>query len=380
MAEVIEARQDAEQRANPAQSQSYPGPCTAGQQGTGGEQATESEPSTYTATRLLGFVPLSGLSSLLMALNAIPGPLVAAHHGPTLAALIQPEPITPLLRRNRTEIAAGLLAVQRRLEVACQAGPFLPMDPAAACCAADATAFVLATAWNALAIALSQHGRHQQWDIVLRWKAEPIVARNRDTLAAAAPFGPQALADSIQAVLRADRNRREAALLQALAPAVIATAANGAAGADTELCLTVLVTASGDAAVEAALDSLDAENTENATIDMRGPLPPLSFNAVRLATRTVPSVGLAWQVLGLPDRADRATLHRHWRQHAAVAHPDRHSDPVDRSLADLTDARHLLRDLLPDNGFATLADVLAKAGPRLVIPAMVVVPKREVVL
>jgi hypothetical protein len=380
MAEIIQAQPDARQNANPAQDPSRPGPSTESLAPRSEGQDTDGPPSASVTTRLLGYVPRSGLDALLLALNAVPGPPVEAHRGPAVAALVQPEPLTPLLRRDRTEIAAGLLTVQRRLEIACQAGPFLPMDPAAACCATDHTAAILETGWGALTAALGQYGHHQQWDIVLRWNAEPIVARNRETLAVAAPAGPRALADAIQAVFKADRARREAALLRVLGPVVIATAANGAAGADTELCVTILVTAGGDAAVEAALDSLDAEYGDNATIDMRGPLPPLSFSAVRLIAHAPLAVRLAWQALELPGRADRATVHRHWRRYAAAAHPDRGEAPSGASVSDLTAAQHLLRDLLPGHGFATLADVVAKAGPRLVIPTTVREPELEAAL
>jgi hypothetical protein len=111
-----------------------------------------------------------------------------------------------------------LKSVQCRLEVACQAGPFLPMDPAAACCPTKSVPRLLANEWDALAVALARDGARQQWDIELRWTPEDVVARHRSKIAPAAALGPQALADVVGVVLRNERVQRETALLTALAP------------------------------------------------------------------------------------------------------------------------------------------------------------------
>ena len=135
-----------------------------------------------------------------------------------------------------------------------------------------------------LAEALAAHGARQQWDIVLHWAPEAVVARHRAEIAPPPRTAPQALAEAVGAVLRAECARHEAAVLAALTPAVLAFAEGGAACADTQVAVTVLVAANAEAAVEAALDALPAEQMEGVSIDMRGPLPPLSFSAVRLAT------------------------------------------------------------------------------------------------
>ena len=334
-------------------------------------------------TRLLGFAPQAGLDALVAAMRAVPGPKLQVHRAPctgagdAVAALVQPEPDVPFFGRGREALTASLRSVQRRLEVACQAGAFLPMDPAAACCPTPGVPGVLSTAWDGLAVALAQHGLCQQWDISLRWTAEDAVARHRGDIAPAAAQGRQALADAVGAALRNERGHREAALLAALAPAVLAFASGGPACAETEVAVTVLVASGGDAAVEAALDGMAAEHVEGASIDLRGPLPPLSFFAVRLATVDAQAVSDAWATLGLADRVDLSTLHQQWRRRAAAAHPDRLPVPADASadgVADLTDAYRLLRDLLPSEakvGGLTLEGLLACAGPRLIMPGLI---------
>jgi hypothetical protein len=326
-------------------------------------------------TRLLGFAPAAGADALYAAMRAVSGPKLHIQRSPGIVALFQDEPAPSPFGRSRTAMIASLHCVQRRLEVGCSAGPFLPMDPAAARCPASALARVLETARERLAEALARHGATQQWDIVLRWVPEAVVAAHRAELAPVAAHGPAALADAVSGVLRAESHRREAALLAALAPAVLAFAEGGAACADSEVAVTVLLAAGADAAVEAALDGLPAEHVEGATLDMRGPMPPVSFFAVRLATAEEDAVARAWSLLQLPDRIDLATLHRHWRQGAAAVHPDRllasAGSSGEMTVSDLTVAYRLLRDLLPqrsDGNRYTLKNLLKHAGPRLVTP------------
>jgi hypothetical protein len=211
------------------------------------------------------------------------------------------------------------------------------------------------------------------------------VARHRNEIAPAAALGPSALADAVAGVLRNERGRREAALLAALAPAVLALAAGGAAGTETQVAVTVLVASGREAPVEAALDAMPAEHVGDATIDMRGPLPPLSFFSVKIATVEEEAVTSAWSTLGLDDRIDLSGLHRQWRLLAAAAHPDRQQAPetpkAGAAVSDLTDAYRLLRDLLPPGTEAeghTLNGLLRRAGYRLIMPADIAAPVRPV--
>jgi hypothetical protein len=358
------------------------------------QNAPDSLPSPRRRMRLLGFAPLSGLASLQAALDAVPGPAVQVQRGPAVAALLQAEPAASLFGRTRRALLADLHTVQRRLEVACLAGPFLPMNPAAACCPADALPPLLAATWEALATALARHGASHQWDIALRWSPQAVVAHRRAEIAeAASGGGPAALADAVAAALRADRGRREAALVMALAPVVLAFAPGGAAAAEAELVVTVLVggsagadggTSGGVAAVEVALEALPVEYFADTVIDMRGPLPPLSFAAVRLAETGAEAVGQAWRILALPlddhdSRIDAAALHRQWRNRAAAAHPDVQSGPEAAavSLAEVTEAYHLLRALMRDTqpvatqaatARFSLRELQGRAGLRLVMP------------
>jgi hypothetical protein len=324
--------------------------------------------------RLLGFAPSAGLAALQAELSSVPGPQVWTESGETVAAVLQTEPKAPLIRRGRKALLEGLQTVQRRLEIACQAGPFLPMDPAAATCPADTARILLQSSWPAVAPLLARHGSTRQWDVVLRWSPEPVVAAHRADLAEATAAGRAALAEAVGRVLRADRAEREAVLIASLTPAVLAIAPP--AGSETEVALTVLISAEGEAAMEAALGSLSGPTAAHATLDLRGPLPPVSFFAARLAAVEQGDVASAWRRLGLAQRIDAAGLHRQWRERAAAAHPDRRQGTltladgtgVDDTVADLTDAYHILRSLLPETASVTLPDLLRCAGYRLILP------------
>ncbi len=326
--------------------------------------------------RLIGFVPDTVLADLLPALEAVPGPRIAVHRSHGIAALTQAEPAAPLWGGSRTEMLTRLHTVQRRLEVACQGTSLLAMDPSAGCCPTGAVEDMLEAAWPALAAALAEHGRRHQWDIVLRWTPETALAPRRTEIAAAAGPGRSGLAEAVANELRQIRARREAALIAALQPAVLGFAPAGPTGAETEVAVTVLLAAAGEAVVEAALRGLPPHEVEGAELDMRGPLPPLSFAAVRVAKVDGTALGHAWRLLGLPARVNLETLHQHWRLSAFVMHPDRNTDSqASAKLAEMTRGYHLLRDLMrdvtPEAGTPglSLAELARHSGYRLLVPS-----------
>lgn len=317
------------------------------------------------SARLLGFAPLTGLTHLRAALNGVPGAAVATYHGSAIAAFLQPEPDDG--PRDSKALAADLLTVQRRLEVGCQAGPFLPMDPEAAVYPAASVSHLLDQAWDKLSAALAEHGACHQWDVTLRWAAEPNVVRRRGAFGSA--IADAEFAETAAAVT--ERDRREAALLAVLARGVRAYTARQAVGSENAVTVTVLLDAGGESAMEAALDALPATLTIGADIFMRGPLPPVDFAAVRLAYVDASQIARAWRILDLPDRASLASLHRHWGLRAATVHPDRQPTESGVTVADLTRAYRLLRPLLRDAAgerFLTRNSLLSYAGQRLIMP------------
>jgi hypothetical protein len=324
--------------------------------------------------RLLGFVPLAMAGPVQTRLASVGGPRLASARAGTIAALLQEEPAGRLSGRRRQALKASLLSLQQRLELACQSGPFLPMDPGAAICPPAAIADVLAAAHADLAEALARHGAQHQWDLALRWSAESVIARHRTDIAqAASGAGPSGLAAAVQASLRAERARRSACLRDTFCAAGLTFDPAAMSGGDTEILTTILVPAAAPSGIEQALQALPGWMQDGAA-DLRGPLPPLSFAAVRLEKLAPAAIEAAWRCLDLPASLDAEALHAIWRRRAAGAHPDR-AGPGTKPAATaaftaLADAYRTLRPLLAQGGSpCTLAALRARAGLRLVMPA-----------
>jgi Gas vesicle synthesis protein GvpL/GvpF len=321
--------------------------------------------------RLLGYAPLEGLDGLLATLNAVPGPAVEAWHGSSLAALLQSEPDDTLFCAQQISQAAGLPGVQRRLELACHTGPFLPQDPAAATVPSDAVPSLLSTAWPALDSALFTHGTHQQWEILLRWSPEAILARQspQGAFLPAQIISHAARTAALRTAIRTERTRQEARLLNALSRAVLAFAADGSDDGDTAIRVTALIKTGTEHRMETALESLEEGDLG---IELRGPMPPVTFSPVRIVTTEAIEITGAWHTLELGERTDRTHLQKQWRHLAASLRPDRQSHRLSGAapgIAGLTDAYRMLRSLLPaSNASARLPETLGLAGRRLIVP------------
>jgi hypothetical protein len=296
---------------------------------------------------LLGIVAAADADGMRAALGALPGPPVVALRAGGIAALAQPAGKAPrkalLLARDRRGLLAGLLALQRRLEAACQLGPFLPADPGAPPVPAAELPALLEAGATVLAQALAARGRRHQWDVVLRWQADAVLGPVRDTLQGLSRID---LAAGVQAALAAARDARRAALRQALRPAVL-DIADAEPGAEETACgATVLVEAGGEAAIEAALATLPAALQPGLAVDMRGPLPPIAFGALRVARLPEGALDRAWATLRLPEEMAPGELPRRWREVAAALHPDRIGTATDTAgFAEAREAYRLIERL-----------------------------------
>ncbi len=323
---------------------------------------------------LLGVAARSDAESVLAAMQAVAGPklVVAVHDDVALFAQAAEKGRALLRRRDKASLVKALFAVQRRLEVACQTAAFLPADPGGAPCPAQALQGMLADAASCVAASLAQHGGRHQWEVTMRWPAEPALARRRDDIAAAAAgagAGPAGLAEAVQAALRAEQAFRSDALREALAPLVLDIASQGNAASETETTLTVLVPRHGEAAIEAAFAAMPAEATREASADLKGPLPPFSFATCTIASADADELARAWSQLALPPETDTGDLNRRWRAAAFEAHPDR-NQPISGNapIEELGASYRLLRDVLRSMGQGRhrLADLVRQGRQRLV--------------
>jgi len=295
--------------------------------------------------RLLGFAAAEAASRLQAALAEVPGPAVSAERADAVCALYQADRGGERKIRKRDAAISALFGVQRRLEIACLEGAFLPADPARNLCERAKLPGLLADAAGPIGDALAVLGMHHQWDVVLRWLAEPVLEARRDEIrVASAGTGRAGLAEAVGAALGRERALREGALQAALAR--VARAVKPAGAGITETGFTVLLPAAGEAALETALSGLDPDIAAGASADLRGPLPPISFAAVRVERAAPQDVAQAWRMLGLPDRVDAGSLRRHWHACAARLHPD-HGAEEAAPIREANAAFRLLRGLLP---------------------------------
>ncbi len=316
---------------------------------------------------LIGVAPAASAEPLLAAMARIEGPAPGLHRAGRIAVIFQAATVkrrrVALRRADRSALLRPLHSLQRRLEIACLAGPFLPFDPAAAACARAELTLLVDAAAEALAAALERDGARHQWDIVIRWRPEAVLARHRATLQ-----GRADLAEAIAAVLHEDRAARQGALLAALGPRVLAIADALPAGTEGEASATVLVPAGEEVRIEAALQALPEAIKEGAEADLRGPLPPISFAPLRVTALETATLDAAWHVLDLPDRLDGDALTGRWRAVARRLHPDLAGHRADPERLEAAGRAYRLLRGLAREGNLDRAAVQAMAGRRLSIP------------
>ncbi|WP_419897212.1 GvpL/GvpF family gas vesicle protein [Roseomonas sp. USHLN139] len=314
--------------------------------------------------RLLGVAPQPLAAAMQQAMARIAGPPLSSTPLGEIVAFLQPEPPDRLLggQKARLRLLAGW---QQRLEAACQIGPFLPADPAAALLPTTAWAPVLEASATALAAALARDGASQEWQLTLGWPPAQLLAPHRAALQPWQGAAPAALAAEIGRLVAAEMAARIAAVEAALA-GVTRQWRRQPAATPHEASFLLLIERDGMAGLEAALQGLPPALAEAASADLRGPMPPVHFAAWRVAECRPDALRQAWSLLGLGEGADAASLRRSWRRRAAALHPDASRAAADgAAMASARDAYRLLAPLLREAG-TDLPGLLRQAGPRLV--------------
>jgi hypothetical protein len=314
---------------------------------------------------LLGIVLKSTAPTQLEAVASVDGPPVFLIAADGVAAIVhQGEAPPPAAHGGLSQAGRkSLLSLHRRLERACLAGPILPADPACAISPEPDLAALLAEDEQELAQGVATAGRLHQWDVTIAWTPEAVLAPCRQSLAAHAK-SRETLAAAVAETLALAREKRAAALRAALVPIALdhLTLAPGECAAG----LTILTEPGADAAMTTALTAMP--EADMLTADLRGPMPPISFKPIRLASADAASIATAWHGLALPDRADRASLTRAWRRLIPGLHPD-HGATDARGLQSANAAYRLLRALLPHQGTLTLRQAQQHGALRLKLPS-----------
>ncbi|MCQ4161677.1 J domain-containing protein [Roseomonas sp. GC11] len=335
--------------------------------------------------RLLGIAPAEAAEAVRLAVGRVAGPALTQHREGDCVAIAQLEPSGPRGESGRVADAARLRAlhqVQRRLEAACMAGPFLPASPAAALCPAAELPALLAAAAPRLRLALEEDAGTHQWQLALRWPAEALLALRREMIAAelaalgAAPEAEaSAMAAALAAALAEELAYRAAAIEAALKPA-LRSLRREPAGQEGELRFLLLVPRGGEAAIEDVLHALPQELSRGAVAELQGPMPPVNFHAWEVAEAEEQALRAAWALLGLPERVDAEALRRRWRDRATDLHPDAGGVGDGGQMAQMQGAYRLLAPLFAGAQESDLATLLPRARRRLVPSGLAAVPAR----
>ncbi|WP_131829821.1 GvpL/GvpF family gas vesicle protein, partial [Teichococcus deserti] len=277
--------------------------------------------------RLLGIAHRTAAEAVGGALARIPGPAVSRFPEGDCIAFAQSEPPGP--RSERQAEATRLRAlqlVQRRLEAACLAGPFLPASPAAALCPAAELPALLAAAAPRLQIALAEDAGTHQWQLTLRWPREQLMAL-RHAMISDGRGGQDVLPTAAQrAAAEEDALKEELACRGTVLEAALAPAIRRLQREPAEpqaLRYLLLIPRDGEAAIEAVLRGLAPEIARGAVADLQGPMPPVHFHAWQVAEAEEQALRAAWALLGLPERVELAALRRCGRAAPPPALPDR---------------------------------------------------------
>jgi hypothetical protein len=290
--------------------------------------------------RLLGLVPAETAADLAARLGAEVRcvPLGA------VAALLQPAEAparTLLLNRDRSALLRQLAALQKRLELLCQAGPFLACDPGMAISPEVELVAMLQSAQGELGPALQRHGSRHQWDVILRWSPEAVLSARRNELQ---PGPRRAMAEAIAALLQTEVAARRTALAAALRPCALGMAEAAPVQGDAETGVTLIIPAGGEAMIESALGSLPGFATADARCELRGPLPALIQGALRILPCDPAALGAAWDRLALPESLEAGELTPRWRSLATRLHPDTGAPGASTAaMAEASAAYRLLR-------------------------------------
>lgn len=267
-----------------------------------------------------------------------------------ITAIVSPAPKKRLLDGLLKSTAGReLLVGQQVLEGLLGFGDVLPAAGGAVL--ADARAVRRFVAGNAAALTarLARHRGQMQYQIVVRWDPANALARFRDDPVMApvrAAAGDRAkLGPALQTAGEALRTREGAVMAEALVQVSQDIVRLPLADPNMVLNACVLVARDGDAAVEAALEALDARWNGGLSIKMLGPLPPAAFASVAVETVSHDQAKGARTALGVDVGADADAVQAAFRTRIKTVHPDVANQGEDDAAGDLTAHHRLLQRL-----------------------------------
>lgn len=307
-----------------------------------------------------------------------------------LGAIVGAAPDVPLRDLTREQTLRLLVRHQETLEAAMAETTVLPVKFGVAAPDEAAVRRMLAQGGTLLGERLDEFAGRQQLEIVVTWRldqvfaeigAEADIARARQAImelgdgigdnAARVEFGQK-----VKAAL--ERRRAEAAgkIRKGLAAIALDIAANAVMDDAMVANFAVLLKKEDSAALDGALEALDADFNGSLRFRCVGPLPPTSFATVEVAFPSRQAIEQARQTLNIDGAAGRHEIVTAFRQLARENHPDLGAaeEQGAERMGQLSGAYRLLMAQAKsqrldgdsdDDGPAVIIDVVRKEAPNV---------------
>ncbi|MDQ0346115.1 GvpL/GvpF family gas vesicle protein [Ancylobacter vacuolatus] len=248
----------------------------------------------------------------------------------SLAAVVGAAPDGGLKGRERSALLPWLLASQKVMERLLASAPVLPValgtvveDEGRVRHMLDAGAAVLGQGFQAV-------GEGIEMNLSVLWHLDTVVARLlpgvapelRHAAAGDDEIERQALGVVLAGLVAAERRRVRARVVEELQAVTRDFAISEPTEPGGVANLALLIDRTADAALEAALEALDAEFDGTLTFRLVGPLPPYSFASVQVHLAPAAKVCGARIALGVEPGASAETVKAAYRRAARETHPD----------------------------------------------------------
>jgi hypothetical protein len=276
---------------------------------------------------LIGFTTPDTAQALKRQATRIDGASLTFLTEGEIVAVLASLPRPPLRLFTRRSGLKDLVRMQRILEAILPHGPLLAARPGTRADDERALRSLLITEHDRLVEALRLFGQDVQFQVTVLWDSGAVLTRAasdpdlRSDVAAAARGSADASA-RMRAHVRALRDGLQTRLQDLIAPAVQGVVMLPLDGEDMVANMTVRIRRDGEAALEAALQPLDALLPGNSRIKLVGPLPALSFAAVHIEHADRDNIAEARRLLGVSANATLAELRASYYRVAQDHHPD----------------------------------------------------------
>jgi hypothetical protein len=269
---------------------------------------------------------------------------VSIARGAGLAALLAPIVKTGWLGASRVELVRRLGEDQARLESLLRLGPLLPcVDEARLDSPAEAED-LLDASQDILARTLKEFGALVQFQICVEWKPEAMLkarARDPELLARLDACGPDRAARG--AVLGKFMNDLHKLLADEFRTKIAGAARDVVelplSGEGGVVNLVALIDRAGEAALDGAVEAIDASCADALTIRYTGPLPPASFAGVDVKPCKAGDAEAARRLLGVGTTSSKSALREAFAARARAAHPDTAGPEAASAGADLSELK-----------------------------------------